>query len=110
MGGAIACGVRKIKDLSLLLIRLFALVSLVLIVVVLFLHHIQVFTFIFNNQHNIVTVMMICQFRKNLYSLVDKITNEVDMNSERFLLFSPLPIHTMRFEGDDGNNFDGIVL
>ena len=48
------------------------------------------------------------QFRKNLYSLVDKITNEVDMNAERFILLSPFPIHTMRFEGDEGNVFDGI--
>ena len=47
------------------------------------------------------------QFRKNLYSLVDKFTNEIDMNLERFILLSPLPIHSMRFEGDDSNVFDG---
>lgn len=50
------------------------------------------------------------KFRKNLYSLVDKITNEVDMNAERFILLSPFPIHTMRFEGDEGNVFDGVTI
>ena len=30
------------------------------------------------------------------------------MNAERFILLSPFPIHTMRFEGDEGNVFDGI--
>ena len=38
---------------------------------------------------------------------MDKFTNEIDMNLERFILLSPLPIHSMRFEGDESNVFDG---
>lgn len=50
------------------------------------------------------------QFRKNLYSLVDKFTNEVDMKMERIILLSPLPMHPMKFDGNDGNIFDGLSM
>jgi len=50
------------------------------------------------------------KFRKHLYSLGDKITNEVDMNMERFIFLSPFPIHSMRFEGSEDNISNGLSI
>lgn len=50
------------------------------------------------------------EFAKYLNSILNKITNEVDVQDERFIVLSPVPMHAMNFDSYDQNNFLGLTM
>lgn len=50
------------------------------------------------------------EYAKNLKSILNKITNEVDVQDERFIVLSPVPLHRMNFETYDQNTYRGLKI
>lgn len=52
------------------------------------------------------------QLKKNLYSIVNKLTNEVDVKFPNIIILSPFPIDEMKFESyeQNKNNFGGLQM
>ena len=42
-------------------------------------------------------------------SIINKITNEVDVRDDRIIIMAPAPVHDMKFQCYDQNNFAGAL-